>query len=55
MQKVELPINLINGILQYLGTKPFMEVADIVNAIRTEVLPQVQKEEDGRSDAPANL
>ncbi len=37
--KVSLP--LINGILQYLGTKPYGEVFQLVNAIHGEVQPQI--------------
>ncbi len=40
-QKVEVSLSLMNGILQYLGTKPFQEVFQIVNAIHGEVQPQI--------------
>lgn len=41
-QKVELNLNLVNGILQYLGSKPFNEVVDLINSIREQVTPQIQ-------------
>jgi len=41
MEKVELSIGLVNTILQYLGTKPFKEVAPLIDAIQKEA----QKEE----------
>lgn len=37
--KVSLP--LINGILGYLGTRPYGEVFQLISAIQTEVQPQI--------------
>lgn len=42
---VQLNIDTINMILNYLGTRPFNEVANMVQAIRDEVLPQLQPAE----------
>jgi len=33
---MHLSIDLINAILGYLGTKPFAEVAQLINAIQSE-------------------
>jgi len=33
MKNFQVPEALLNEILQYLGTKPFMEVAPIINKI----------------------
>ena len=41
-QKVEVTLGLINGILQYLGSRPFVEVADVIMAIREQVTPQIK-------------
>jgi hypothetical protein len=41
-QKAELTLNLINGLLQYLGSRPYMEVADLILAVREQVTPQIQ-------------
>ena len=41
-QKVEVSLSLMNGILQYLGTKPFQEVFQVVNAIHDQVQPQIK-------------
>lgn len=41
-QKIELSLNLINGILNYLGSRPFVEVADLILAIREQATPQIQ-------------
>lgn len=38
--KVSLP--LINGILQYLGSRPYGEVFNLVNAIHEQATPQIQ-------------
>lgn len=44
MQSVNLTVDLVNAILGYLGTKPFTEVAQLINAIQTQVAPQIQQE-----------
>jgi hypothetical protein len=41
-QKVEVSLSLMNGILQYLGTRPFQEVFQVVNAIHDQVQPQIK-------------
>ena len=41
-QKIELSLNLVNGILQYLGTRPFSEVFMLVQEIQAQATPQVQ-------------
>lgn len=41
-QKVELSLSLINGILQYLGSRPYGEVFNLVNAIHEQATPQIQ-------------
>jgi hypothetical protein len=49
--KVSLP--LVNGILQYLGTRPFSEVFQLVNAIHAEVQPQIPMPEVAKTDEAA--
>jgi hypothetical protein len=39
--KIELTLGLINGILQYLGTRPYAEVFPIVQEIQAQAVPQV--------------
>jgi hypothetical protein len=39
--KIELTLNLVNGILQYLGTRPYAEVFPIVQEIQAQAMPQV--------------
>lgn len=41
-QKIELSLNLVNGVLQYLGTRPFSEVFMLVQEIQAQATPQVQ-------------
>ena len=39
--KLEVTLDLVNGILQYLGTKPYSEVYQLVIAINGECQPQI--------------
>lgn len=50
MQKVELSVELVNAILNYLGTKPFVEVAGLINKIQEEAGPQVPPAEEAPSE-----
>jgi hypothetical protein len=36
MEKLSLTTDLINGVLQYLGSKPFVEVAGLINEIQKQ-------------------
>ena len=38
--------DLINSVLQYLGTRPFQEVAQLINGLQAEAGPQVKQEEE---------
>lgn len=40
MDEIKLSTNLINAILQYLGTKPFVEVAGLITEIQKEATAQ---------------
>ena len=40
MEKMTLTTDLINGILQYLGSRPFVEVAGLINAIQQQAAEQ---------------
>ena len=51
MEKVSLSVNLVNAIGQYLATKPFQEVFQLIQAIQQESQGQLssgveQKTED---------
>ena len=51
--EVKISLQLVNGILQYLGTKPYGEVFQIVNAIHAEVQPQIPMPEVAKTDEAA--
>lgn len=40
-QKIELTLNLVNSILQYLGTRPFADVFALIQEIHAQATPQV--------------
>lgn len=39
--KITLTLNLVNAVLQYLGTRPYQEVFPIVQEIQAQAIPQV--------------
>ena len=41
-QTITLSLNLVNGILQYLGTRPYAEVTNLIQAIQEQAIHQVQ-------------
>lgn len=40
-QKIELTLPLVNAILQYMGTRPFQEVFNLIQAIQEQATPQL--------------
>jgi hypothetical protein len=42
MEKIALSTELVNGILQYLGSQPFVQVAQLINAIQQEAKPPAE-------------
>jgi hypothetical protein len=50
-QKIELNLSLVNGILQYLGTRPYGEVFQLVQAIQAQAAPQVTPVEEAELQA----
>ena len=40
-KKIELSLSLVNAVLQYLGTRPYGEVFQIVQEIQAQAIPQV--------------
>ena len=50
MEKISLSVELINGILNYLATKPFAEVAPLINKIQEEAKGQVAPVEPVKED-----
>ena len=50
MEKVSLSVELVNGLLNYLATKPFAEVAPLINKIQEEAKGQVPAQEPPKED-----
>jgi len=40
MEKLILSTELVNAILQYLGSRPFVEVSNLINGIQQEAQAQ---------------
>ena len=51
-QNITLKLSLINGILQYLGTRPYGEVVQIVQAIQEQASSQVKVDLEAKVDEP---
>ena len=47
---IELSLSLVNGILQYLGTRPYGEVFQIISAIQEQAAPQVKEETEQQQE-----
>ena len=53
--KINLTLNLVNGILQYLGTRPYGEVFQIVQEIQAQAIPQVPTPNPAEEPASAGM
>lgn len=42
MENLQLSTQLVNAILQYLGTRPYLESVNLINGIQKEVEAQVK-------------
>jgi len=48
--KIELPVEAVNQVLGYLGTRPYQEVFHLIQVIQDSAKPQeVPKVENGNS------
>ena len=47
--KLQLPVELVNQILGYLGSKPYQEVYQLIQAIQEAAKADTPKVEDGNS------
>jgi hypothetical protein len=45
MENLNLPIQVVNAILQYLGSRPYVEVSALITAIQKEAESQSKTEE----------
>lgn len=43
MEKVTLSVNLVNAVLQYLGTQPYQNVFQLVEALQKEAKDQSEQ------------
>jgi hypothetical protein len=50
MEKLTLSTQLVNGILQYLGTQPYAQVAQLIQGIQQEAQAQAPQ---APAEAPA--
>jgi len=50
-KKIELSLSLVNATLQYLGTRPYGEVFQLVQAIQEQAIPQVPMPETKPEEA----
>jgi len=48
--KIELSVELLNALLNYLGTQPFNEVAGLINAIQEQARGQVPQPAESVTD-----
>ena len=46
MENITLTLQLINGILQYLATRPYQEVAGLIQSIEKEAQAQQEASKD---------
>lgn len=49
--KLELPLSAVNVIMASLGKQPFEQVADLVQAIREQAIPQLPVPNVGQNEA----
>jgi len=49
MENINLSVQLINSILNYLGSRPYVEVSSLITAIQKEVESQA-KPEDAKNE-----
>ena len=52
-QKIELTLPLLNAVLQYLGTKPYQETFQLIQAIQEQAIPQMPMPEAAQPAASA--
>jgi hypothetical protein len=50
MNEIKLSTNLVNAILQYLGTRPYTEVFQVIEAIQKEAQAQATAPEQPKAE-----
>ena len=52
-QKIALTLPLLNAVLQYLGTRPYQETFQLIQAIQEQAIPQMPMPEAAQPAATA--
>ena len=55
MEKLQISTQLINGILAYLGTRPYQEVFQLIEGIQNEAKNQPAVEPLSESEIPTQV
>jgi len=50
MNEIKLSTNLVNAILQYLGTRPYTEVFQVIEAIQKEAKAASEQPKDNAAE-----
>ena len=50
-QTITLTLPLVNAVMQYLGTRPYAEVFQLLHAVQAEAAPQVKQAELAQDSA----
>lgn len=50
METVAFPIQFVNGLLQYLSTRPYSEVAQIIAIIQENAKQQAEQVQQGQTE-----
>jgi hypothetical protein len=50
-QKIELTLPLLNAVLQFLGTKPYQETFQLIQAVQEQAIPQMPMPEAAKPEA----
>jgi hypothetical protein len=45
MKQVTITLDYANALLQYLGTKPYVEVAGLIAELQKQAAPQLEEQE----------
>lgn len=53
MNEIKLSIDLVNAVLQYLGSQPYVEVANLIGGIQKQAAEQGLKPAEAPAEVPA--
>lgn len=52
LKEITIKTEIINAVMQYLGTRPYQEVAHIINALTSEIQIEIGKQKERRDSYP---